>query len=179
MAEAPTPDVLLEFRQHCRRGLTLLHQSVLNSARTGRRDPAFRSLSVEEINTRFESLREELDAEVRMMVVAAHEASVMLDARRRAEAGGQDAFGLALHRLFSRPKEGRGAPAPEDIPGAWKRHAPGTSRATGAFMQAYRYRHWLAHGRWFLQRSGLDRLEPLGADERGSAMARKLRLSRA
>jgi hypothetical protein len=112
------------------------------------------------------------------MVVAAHEASIMLDAQRRASTGAPDPLAADLRTQFSRTPRGRSAPTLESILAAWKRHVPGVARVVGAFLQTYQFRHWLAHGRYFPQTSGLPRLDPLSANARGEALGRRLGLSR-
>ncbi len=51
----------------------------------------------------------------------------------------------------------------------WK-NVCGKKKVIGAFKQLVMFRHWLAHGRYWVQKSGLQDVDPYDAWERGRAL---------
>jgi hypothetical protein len=58
----------------------------------------------------------------------------------------------------------------EDIIDAWKKELGAGARAIGNFKQVVLYRHWLAHGRYWKQSSGLAEIGVYDVSERGNAV---------
>jgi hypothetical protein len=58
----------------------------------------------------------------------------------------------------------------EDILGAWKKELGAGAKVIGNFKQVVQYRHWLAHGRYWKQSSGLTEIRVYDVSERGNAV---------
>lgn len=105
-------------------------------------------------------LSRELDAQGTMMLVASFEAALRVDYLERVNGRWKDSDSKVLRRLPKRPRfhELR----VEDILGAWKR-ATMRTQAVGCLVQLFKYRNWLAHGRFWVQTSGVGKTDPLDA----------------
>jgi hypothetical protein len=105
-----------------------------------------------------EEMRDELDHEVVLAIIASAERMLRLDFLARL--GGTQAaatrFGLLETRFDGR------VPL-EEIVDVWKDIATASSEC-GAFKQMYNYRHGLAHGRYF-NKSGLHNARPKDASD--------------
>ncbi len=102
-----------------------------------------------------ENMRDELDDQVVLAMVASAERTLRLDFRARL--GGKDAVAVRFGTLDQRFH--RHVPL-EEVIDVWK--APKASSECGAFKQMYVYRHGLAHGRYF-NKSGLHDTNPKDA----------------
>lgn len=124
-----------------------------------------------EVNAALDQMRAELHHEVVLMLAAAFEAELQVDYRLRVSRKLKDRVSRRFRRL-SYARSRRRADEwirIEDILDVWK-EVVGKTEVVGAFRQLVMFRHWLAHGRYWVQKSGLDDIDPYEAWERGRAL---------
>jgi hypothetical protein len=143
----------------------------LRKAAFGTDPPArFVAMTSEEVNDEIRRLTVELEQQIVMMLVASFEAVFQLDAQDRIQRKQKDAVSKRLRKLMSsKPARKRGPIDLEQILDFWKREIKASRGAIGQFTQLLLYRHWLAHGRYWHQRSGLPWVDPIEANNRGRA----------
>lgn len=128
-----------------------------SSGRTGAptRDPdcvRFFGLPFDEFTERIRELRDEIEHSAYMGVIAASEAVLQLDFRARKAARASVLLQKEARAQAKRERNGRRIVL-EDVLDAWRTvpHAPlGT---ISEFKQLLPHRHWLAHGRYFVDRA--------------------------
>ena len=131
--------------------------------------PSFSGYLAEEVDEEFARARSELDDEVTLALVSSFESELRIDylwRRRRKRRSAITAAFSRLHRRFG------DRPRLEDILDAWKA-AVGRAREIGEFKQVLNYRHWLAHGRYWIQDSGVSP-DPYSALQVGESLLRVL-----
>jgi hypothetical protein len=175
----PQPSVILNYYRRSLESLNLLKRQVLAALVDGQAIDAaltapFRSMTPMEVDSAIGQLRDELHHEVVLMLVAAFEATLQTDLQARLSRKGKCGASKHFRKLwYSRPKP-RGADEwvrTEAILDVWKRVVIGKAEIIGNFKQLVMFRHWLAHGRYWNQKSGLpDDLDPFDAWERGKAL---------
>lgn len=137
------------------------YEGMLEGLRSLRREAAagnahlkqFAGLTSAEIDTALSELRDELDHQVTLALVASLEAAIRLDflerASRRLKSDLNNQM-RALHQAHG-PRV-----ALEDILDIWKSHT-GKKAVVGDLKRLYHLRSWLAHGRyWHEKRSGMS-----------------------
>jgi hypothetical protein len=102
------------------------------------------------------------------MIIAATEGVLQTDFRARAREKATTRLRNAAKRLLKREKSGRRLEL-EQILDAWSDEPDVAAGVVGEFKQLMSHRHWLAHGRYFVDKSGV----PAGPDF-AHARARKL-----
>lgn len=117
---------------------------------------SFAGHTMTELENELFKMRQELDLEVSMALLAACEAIVRVDFKRRVNNRPKHPLTTQFRALFS-AKENR-VPF-DDILDAWKSQS-GAAQATGRLKQAVKYRDWLAHGRYWAQKSGIVNPSP-------------------
>jgi hypothetical protein len=143
------PNSIWRYYQTCAESLVRYQNEIM--ARPGVAQQ-YREYTVSEILDEFEGFRAELENEVTMALVASFEAIVRHDFLLwvcRKKRGGIRTIFVELNRRF----EGN-VPLDEILDG-WKAEI-GQGQAIGRFKQLVRFRHWLAHGRGWIQKSGID-----------------------
>ena len=126
---------------------------------------AFEGLSRQEFEDALLRLRQELDEQVTLVLVAAFEALLRIDRHDRVSRRLKDPISRGLRDL-SRDREGR--VRLEDILDVHKQ-ALGLAQVVGRLKQLLNYRHWLAHGRYWVQKAGI-RADPFVTWEIGEAL---------
>ncbi len=116
-------------------------------------------------------LRDEIEHSAYLAIVSSSEALIQVDFRARK--GGKASVPLQgeARRMAKEEKRGRRIVL-EDVLEAWKRVPDAPVRAISDFKQLLLHRHWLAHGRYFVDRDSIS-ADPGFAIER----LRKLRTS--
>ena len=87
-----------------------------------------------------------------MTVLASIEASFRVDYLQRNYAKKRDDLSRAFRDLY-REKQQR-ASLTDDILEAWRRHSNVGPKLVGDIRSAFRYRDWLAHGRYWVAKLG-------------------------
>ena len=96
-----------------------------------------------------------------LLLVASIEATFQVDLGARATRRLNDRYSVALRRLRKRMRDQDRRVEIEDILDVWQTETR-LARAVGDFKQVIAYRHWLAHGRYWRQKSGLRDIDPRG-----------------
>ncbi len=136
----------------------------------------FMFLGADQVDATLESMRRELDSQFALMVVAAYEALLMLDANARGNGPRRIRLAREFRTLLRKGNKAGRRVTLEEVLETWG--GSSISRGPiGNFKQIYQFRHWLAHGRYFVQRSGLASLDPSTADDRGKALLKSLGLA--
>lgn len=168
-ADVPTPRDVYEFYQDM---LTTLEFSRGNALTMGEQSPYF-TWSEADLDSHFAALAAELRQGVVLLLAASFEALFQADYLRRVKARKKDPVTAGLRRLSVRQRgRTRRRVELDQILDVWNYAKPPVKKSIGEFRQLMEYRHWLAHGRYWNQKSGLRELEPHEAWRRGiSALA--------
>ena len=87
-----------------------------------------------------------------MNILAALEAAFRIDFIQRSQARKRDGLSRVLRRLYT--KEGARVSLEDDILPRWKQEYPELRSIVSELIGAFKYRHWLAHGRYWTPRLG-------------------------
>ena len=117
--------------------------------------PYFR-MTDDEVASLLSAAAEELDQQVVLLLTASFEAVFQRDCKGCLERKINDERSRKFRKAFKsiKGKWRNDRIALERILDAWKK-VSGKSKGIGNFAQLLQYRHWLAHGRHFVQKSGL------------------------
>lgn len=168
------PDAVLNWFVMCHNAVAAQHLEALGHVKAGTALPralAFLSSSTyAEVEEYFDSAKDELEIACVLKLVAAAEARLRHDARQR-KSGGSDQLAKAIQLIYSKANDDDRFVSLHrsnaGILNAWQDflnglvHASKTSvdaakNAIGGFVPAYEFRHWIAHGRYWKQRSHLQ-----------------------
>ena len=158
--EFPKPESVWTYYARSVRALDELQKTLYRHSRGEGEAPeslaGFTGMTREEVDAELRSMRDELDAEVTLFLVASFEAILRTDFNRRCRAKGKDAPSVALRELSRAASENVRL---TDVLDVWKKHTekPGGISDLKALLHL---RHWLAHGRYFTEKSGLRHAEP-------------------
>ncbi len=100
-----------------------------------------------EVSSHLETVSEENERLVSMSLLSAIEATFRIDYLQRCYKRKKDRLSVSLREIH-RQKGGR-ASLEDDIFDAWKQHSNVPSRLISDLKSAFKYRHWLAHGRYW------------------------------
>lgn len=97
----------------------------------------------------------EVDLQASLSLLAALEASFRIDYAIRCEKRHKDPLSVHFREIY----KGRGNQAhlEEDIISGWQTYTPGSNRLLSELRQAVKFRHWLAHGRYWILKANVDR----------------------
>ncbi|MEO7032447.1 MAG: hypothetical protein ABI548_01325 [Polyangiaceae bacterium] len=109
-------------------------------------------------------LRDEIEQRAYLGIVAAVEAVVQVDFSARAKGRSSVPLAADAHTLQRQERSGRRIVL-EDVLDAWSSIANARKAPISEFKQLLNHRHWLAHGRYFVNRAGVS-------DDPGFAIAR-------
>jgi len=167
-----TPESIWLYYERSQAALAALRREVLANPSLF---PLFQGMSVPEFEESLRDTRQELDSQVTMALIASFEAIIRLNFRGRISRRLKDPTSKRLRGLARawRPGEAHKASL-EQILDIWKQ-AVGNAQTIGRFKQLLKFRHWLAHGRYWAQTSGITpEPDPEMAWEIGSALFKKL-----
>ncbi|MCB9585262.1 MAG: hypothetical protein H6718_07685 [Polyangiaceae bacterium] len=106
------------------------------------------------------AVRDEVEERAYLAIVAATEGVLQQDFRARTRMKARVPLSKTARTLLrNREKDGRRVEL-EDILDAWAREVLGLKAVIGEFKQLMTHRHWLAHGRYFVDKCGV----PTGPD---------------
>lgn len=128
----------------------------------------FAGMSSDEILVALEDMGKKLDEQVTASLVASFEAVIRLDFLQRASRKIKTGPRQELSSLAK--AYGRAVPF-EKILDVWSEYS-GAKQISGQLKQLYRYRHWLVHGRYWHQKSGLRAVDPARAWQIGEQFFR-------
>ena len=165
----PRPAAIWLYYQRSQVALLALRTETNRSPVRLTSDPFF-GLTPVECEATLSGMRDELDDQVTLALVASFEASFQTDfAHRARKARLKDPVSRACRTLATKYRE---RVRFEDILDVWK-EATGQRQVFGHFAQLLNYRHWLAHGRYWVHKSGSD-FDPGDAWEIGQRLIQQL-----
>ncbi|WP_109484043.1 hypothetical protein [Paraburkholderia sp. C35] len=113
-------------------------------------DPRFVGALEEDINTYFAALRRDTELLAILDLIASTEAAIRVDFANRADKHVRDSSALATTFKALRKKKKERISLEDHILVEWKRLAPEIKSRIDEFEHVLDYRHWLAHGRYWL-----------------------------
>lgn len=129
--------------------LILYENEIVNSLNTSP-DNTFFGLSVPEVRKRFLSDRSELEKTTVLSLITATEADFRVDYLSRVQARKKDNISKVFRQLFREKRQF--AALDKDILRVWRNSDRELESVTNTFIEALKYRHWLAHGRYWLNK---------------------------
>jgi hypothetical protein len=142
-----------------------------NSALTAGEHSPYAAWTDDEVDAHFGRLAHELHQWIVLMLAASFEALFHLDFTARVRKRLKDPVTKGMRRLSTLAKRHKHRRIELDqVLDVWNEMQPSARNAIGEFRQLMEYRHWLAHGRYWNQKSGLRSIEPLEAWRRGVAV---------
>lgn len=112
----------------------------------------FAGYSSEEIDLEMRSLLGEHERSIALNILAALEAAFRVDYLQRCYRKKKDNLSRTLRRIYT--KKGPRASLEDDILQAWKDQTSASPQIISEVRGALRYRHWLAHGRYWVPKLG-------------------------
>jgi hypothetical protein len=116
------------------------------------RDLKFVGYSPNDVQRELGKRLSELDRDSAFGVLGALEASFRMDFLERCQERWKDDLSRNFRELEK--LRGKRVALEEDILGAWKQHVPSAKALISDIIGAFRYRHWLAHGRYWVPKLG-------------------------
>ena len=116
-------------------------------------DAKFTGYSVTELTSQLQTRLEEIDRTSALSVLSAIEAVFRIDYLRRCYyTKKKDPVSRAFRKLY-KEKERR-ASFEDDILSVWEQESTGASIIIAGLRDVFKYRHWLAHGRYWVLKTG-------------------------
>lgn len=112
----------------------------------------FIGYSKEELSIEFKQRMEELDKTSSLTVLSALEASFRIDYLKRCYQKEKDALSRIMREIYK--KKGHHVSLEDDIFDTWKKYYPKSKNMISELLGAFKYRHWLAHGRYWEPKLG-------------------------
>ena len=144
-----TPEYIWKYYERSQVGLEALRREATDGpSALG----PFARMTVPQFEEALREMRDELDRQVTLALVANFEGLIRVDYRDRATRRLKGAASRRLRTLYR--KHGDRA-ALDNILDVWK-GCVGRPERIGRFKQLLGLRHWLAHGRYWVQKSGIQ-----------------------
>jgi hypothetical protein len=107
--------------------------------------------SAEELDAYFERLLDEADKQASLFLIAAAEAVIRVDFLKRVYERRKDSVSRAFRSIYQSQHDLDKVRVRlvEDILDTWAREVPTAKTNISTFKRALRFRHWLAHGRYW------------------------------
>jgi len=163
----PKPSDILKYYERVNEFLRWLERQ----ARVGEAvtiDHPFYGMTPREVDQEAQNLRSELEKHVSLMLTASFEAVLRVDLATRIQKSLRDESSRKLREKFGRCVFR--AIRLEALIDAWRQLRFGQAHVFGKFKQLILFRHWLAHGRYWRQTSGVMKVDPLVVWDRGTAV---------
>jgi hypothetical protein len=127
-------------------------------------------MTTDEFDQSLSELRRELDHQVVLMLTASYEAIFQTDLQERIKRRKKDDLSKALRSWWkdSRRRHEKWIDL-ASLLDVWKR-TTGHRQVIGKMKSLLLFRHWLAHGRYWVDKSGLGYADPLEAWQIGRAV---------
>lgn len=120
-----------------------------NNARLNTR---FSGFTAEEVEAEMGEVLDENERNSTMNILAALEAAFRIDFIQRSQVRKRDELSRTLRRLYM--EEGARASLEDGILRGWKQENPDLRSIVSDLIAAFKYRHWLAHGRYWTPKLG-------------------------
>jgi len=114
--------------------------------------PQFIGLTLKELEKELNERLNELDKNVSLSLLSAIEASLRIDYLNRVYQREKDDLSRVFREIHK--KKANKASLEEDILSSWKKYHPECKSIFSDIMGALKYRHWLAHGRYWVPKLG-------------------------
>ncbi len=170
--EPPQPIDVLRYYERCLEGVEALKRSIGPLIEAGTAVPASRffGMTSDEFTESLLDLRRELDHQVVLMLTASFEAIFQIDLQERVKRRKKDPLSKELRSWWKDARRRRTEWIDlTSLLKVWKKSA-GHSQVIGRMKSLVLFRHWLAHGRYWVDRSGLGDVDPLLAWQIGKAV---------
>jgi hypothetical protein len=116
------------------------------------RDVKFVAYTPQEVQHELRERLGELDINAAFSTLAALEASFRTDFLVRCYERKKDVLSRHFRNVYK--VRGDRVTLESDILGGWKQHFPATKALISQIIGAFRYRHWVAHGRYWMPKLG-------------------------
>jgi hypothetical protein len=158
----PQPIEILQYYKQSQEAIATLKDALLPSLGSAPAGAAsqFFGMQPHEVSEALGQLARELDHEVVLLLTASFEATFQVDFHRRRSRKNKDRLSRKLRKLKPGRKQTNWITI-EQILDVWQSET-GHRRVICALKQLVLFRHWLAHGRYWNQKSGIDP-DPLDA----------------
>jgi hypothetical protein len=167
----PHPRDVWDYYQRSLEAIDALHRSLKPPSMVAMGSRFF-AMTGDEVEQSIRAMIRELEYEVVMTLTAGFEALIQVDFRKRVAAKRKDPVSRRMHKLVGRRDRPKWIPV-EHLLKIWK-ECHGKAQVIGQFNQLLEFRNWLAHGRYWVQQSGLTDVDPFEAVGRGQALLNAL-----
>jgi hypothetical protein len=127
------------------------------------RDPMLFGMNLAELDAYFENLLDEADKQACLFLIASAEAAIRVDFLERVYEKRKDRVSRAFRDIYkSRCEHDKTrVRLDRDILETWASEITRAKTAVGTFKGALKFRHWLAHGRYWVPKLG-RKYDPIG-----------------
>ncbi|OHB78592.1 MAG: hypothetical protein A2Z25_18965 [Planctomycetes bacterium RBG_16_55_9] len=112
----------------------------------------FLGYTISELNAERDERLEELDRTTSLSILSAIEAAFRIDYLQRCYQKKKDPLSRVFFKIHK--LKGSNASFEDDILSAWKENSFGANKVLSDIKGAFKYRHWLAHGRYWEPKLG-------------------------
>lgn len=112
----------------------------------------FTGYRTDEVTVELRDRLVELDRNSTMSLLSAVEAAFRIDHPQRCYRRGKDDVSRRFREIYG--ERGTRARLDDDIFEVWKNNAAGASEIIGELRGAFKFRHWMAHGRYWVPKHG-------------------------
>lgn len=112
----------------------------------------FISYSAKEVSTEFHARIDELERTSSLTLLSSLEAKLRIDYLKRCYQKAKDDLSKDFRTIYK--QKSHRASLEEDILETWKKHYPENKLLISELLGALKYRHWLAHGRYWTPKFG-------------------------
>jgi len=126
-------------------------------------DPRLFGMTLGEAAQYFDALLDEADTQASLFLIAAAEATLRVDFLERVKKRRRDSVSRAFRDVYKsrRDHSRHRVRLEDDILATWAAEVPEAKSHVARFKGALRFRHWLAHGRYWVPKLG-QRYDPGG-----------------
>jgi hypothetical protein len=154
-AAQPTHDDVWEWYQLSQESLFANEAAIKRSVSDGAQPSGYwYGMTLSEITDRFRGLHDELDVAAMMLMLSACEAELRLDYQRRTVNKRKDPLSRrfrTIHKVVKQKPR-----LDEDILAAWREEHTRYKGRISDFRGTLKLRHWIAHGRYWVPKFGLQ-----------------------
>lgn len=113
--------------------------------------------STVEVEQELRTLLAEIDLHASFAILSTIEAAFRIDYASRCELRRKDTLSRHFREIFKAKRYG--VNLADDILAGWERHAASSIVVFSELRQAFKFRHWLAHGRYWLLKADVSRFD--------------------
>lgn len=117
----------------------------------------FVGYSRQELKLELQKRLDELELTSSLALLTSFEATLRIDYLRRCYERRKDPISREMRSVYK--QKGTRAGLEDGILVAWRRSMPGSKRLIDDLVAAYKFRHWLAHGRYWTPKLGSRRFD--------------------